>query len=638
LLKISQAALLAAMLGLPGLYSIGAVPALAQHVTNEATQGNDANAAPDADNSANSEAATPDASSDAAAPSPDMSASSDAAPADAGTTTTSGITTTLSIPTITAVGSSMDEAALRDALSGGFMAHVDEIAKLTATSISIPEIDVTVNGTGDTPSTTMIAYKDVALSNVQGGIAQSASVGSLETTSPEGSFKFGKLSAASLDFGALLSFYSLMPAGDASSPMKALYKDFSFDGGTFTGPQTSCTFGKVTAPEFDARPLKISFTQLMNATKGMKDADTPSPEAIKTLVSFMADVFQAFKSEPVNVDGLSCSGADESGKAFEFTIGGITMDGYAPGTYPALEIKNLKIVGNGDTVTLADAKLKTIDLSQPIAAIEAQGDGITADWLQANYRKLIPAFGGFSFSGFAVNGPDPQAPGSTIDAKIASFDLTLSDYLNGVPTKISSSSSGIEAPLPAESTDDTVKMLRAIGLTKVNLGYEFSVAWDKATQTIAVDKLSVTGADLGSVAVAISIGNAAEQLFDNDFNVAEAAALGVSLKSVKVDVTDAGFADKFVPTLAAEQKVDAATFRQKIAGTAEAVVLQVLGATDTSKALADAVGSFVTGAAKSLSVSIVAKDPAGLPVPLLMQAGNDPTVLASAVDVTGSAH
>ena len=46
----------------------------------------------------------------------------------------------------------------------------------------------------------------------------------------------------------------------------------------------------------------------------------------------------------------------------------------------------------------------------------------------------------------------------------------------------------------------------------------------------------------------------------------------------------------------------------------------------------------VTGAKKALTINIASKDPAGLPVPVLMQASDDPTVLATAVDITGSAQ
>ena len=41
-------------------------------------------------------------------------------------------------------------------------------------------------------------------------------------------------------------------------------------------------------------------------------------------------------------------------------------------------------------------------------------------------------------------------------------------------------------------------------------------------------------------------------------------------------------------------------------------------------------------AIESKDINVAAKDPNGISVPLLMQASNDPTVLASAVDITGS--
>jgi len=37
-----------------------------------------------------------------------------------------------------------------------------------------------------------------------------------------------------------------------------------------------------------------------------------------------------------------------------------------------------------------------------------------------------------------------------------------------------------------------------------------------------------------------------------------------------------------------------------------------------------------------VSINVVAKDPAGVPTALFEQASNDPTVLANAVDITGT--
>ncbi|MEO8757404.1 MAG: hypothetical protein ABI398_06600 [Devosia sp.] len=590
MLKISKAALVAAVLSLSTIPTIGVVSALAQDTT---------------------------------------------------TTTTTGFTTKLSIPTITAVASTMDDSALRDALTGGFMKHVDEIAKLSATSITIPEISLTMSvTTGDAPVTSTMTYKDIVLTDVKDGVAASASVGSAETSTAEGSFKFGKMSTSTLDFGGILGLYSLVPNGGADQPMKVLYKDFAFEGGSFGGPKANCTFGKVIAAEFDARPLKVSFAALMEASQKMSASkDNPPPEAVATFVGFMADMFQAFKSEPLHMDGLSCSGTGDNDKPFELKIGGVTMDGYSPGIYPAITLNDLKISdGGADSITLAEASIKSIDLSAPIKVVEEQGSNLDPAWVEKNYRKLIPAFGGFSLSGLAIDIPDPDKPGERINANIAKFDVSLSDYLNGIPTKIATSASGVEVPLPASSEDDNVKMLLALGITKVNLGYEIAANWDKASQTINLTKVSVSGEDLGGFAVATVIGNAAEQLFDPDNNVALAAAMGVTIKSITINAADAGIGDKLVPMLAAQQNADPANFRSQMAGVAEGAALQMLGSTDAARQLGVAVGDFIGGKAKALTINVVAKDPSGIPVPVLMQASNDPTTLTQAVDITGSAQ
>ena len=48
------------------------------------------------------------------------------------------------------------------------------------------------------------------------------------------------------------------------------------------------------------------------------------------------------------------------------------------------------------------------------------------------------------------------------------------------------------------------------------------------------------------------------------------------------------------------------------------------------------VSDFIAGKAKAVSINVVAKDPAGVPTALFEQASNDPTVLANAVDITGT--
>jgi len=391
----------------------------------------------------------------------------------------------------------------------------------------------------------------------------------------------------------------------------------------------------------DGSLIKVSFAALMEAADklgAVADGATPPPEATATVVGFMTDVFQAFKSEPVNLDGLSCAGTGEDGQPFELSLGSIVMDGYQPGIYPAITFNDIKVTNGGaNSVTLAKASVKATDLSGPIAAIAAAGE-LTPAWLDANYRLLIPAFGGFSLSGLNVDVPNPEKPDERITASLADFDLSLSDYVNGIPTRISSSTHGFDVPLPTDSTDDNVKMLLMLGIERVNMGYDFAAHWDKDARTISLDNLSVTGKDLGSIAASVVVGNAVEDLFATDMAAAMTASQGVTFQSAAIDTTDDGMLDKFIPLMAAMQQVDPAQFRTLMAGQAEGSALQMLGATDQARALGLAISNFIAGTAKSLHISITSKDPAGVPAEAMMNGAADPNAVLGLLDITGTAQ
>ena len=553
------------------------------------------------------------------------------------TTSTSGFTSSVSVPTIVAVDSSMDETALRQVLTGDFLNHVGELAALNATSITIPEIslDVTVTESGTT-TTGKAIYKDIVLSNVKDGVAETVAIGSVQSINPDGTFTYGKLTQTGVSFPALFAFVGLIPGtGDTMVPS---YTSFTAEGGTLVSKEISCTIGKWSGTSADVRPSKVMLTDVIAAFTEMgKHSANPPPAALGTIVTYVTGLLQSLQSQPMSLDGLECKGNAE-GKPVAFSIGGMTLGGFEPGVYPSFGLKDLKIdAGDQGSVSLASAELKPTDLNAPITLIQSNVDNLSPAWFNANGRALIPAFGGFSLAGLAVDVPNPEMPGSRIQANIANFDLTLSDYLNGIPTRIATSASGVDIPLPQDSTDDQVKMLLALGITRVNLGYELTAAWDKTTNTINVDKVSVSGKDLGSFAVAAVIGNAAEQLFAVDPNVAQAASLGLTVKNLTFDVTDAGLGDILAPMMAAQQGVDPANYRTQMAGVMEGAALALLGSTDAARALGTAVGDFVSGKVKALTINVASKDPNGIAVPVLMQASEDPTVLASQVEITGSA-
>jgi hypothetical protein len=233
----------------------------------------------------------------------------------------------------------------------------------------------------------------------------------------------------------------------------------------------------------------------------------------------------------------------------------------------------------------------------------------------------------------------PARPGERVKAKVASFDLSLGEYFLGIPTDVSMSSSGIEVPLPQDSTDPQINTLLAAGLTGVNMGFDLAAAWDRDAKAIALEELAIAALDLGSLSINANVGNATEQLFDVDPNVAMVAGFGLMVKDVTINATDDGLGAIIWPLAAAEQgQTDVEAFRLQMAGMFEGMAIQLIGPTDAARQLGAAIGEFVAGGKTEITITIKSKDPNGIPLAMFMAAQNDPTILTGQVDITGMAN
>ncbi len=546
----------------------------------------------------------------------------------------------IDIPTIDAVNSNVDEATLRSIFSGNVVDNAEALAGLSATSITIPEITLSATTTieGDVNEAT-ITFSDLVLSDITDGVAASVSLAGMTADAGEdGSAEIGTMSASTLNIGGMLAMYGLVETDQTE--LETIYTDFTFEGGSFEAPEVSCTMGSMTAAEFKARPFNYTFAEIMALGEALEatDGEQPSPEVMGSALRMYVDLFTAFESSPAEFGGFDCSGLDDEGRNMTFTVAGMSMGGMRPGIYPTISLDGLDVEVEGDgSVQVGNMTFKEMDLSAPIAAIEGAPEAIDEAWLTANARSLIPAFAGFSFSDVAVDVPDPETEGGRIQASVGAFDLTLSDYLNGIPTDILTTASNILVDLPENSDDEQLQQLIALGVTSIDAGFTIDASWNEADDTIAIDEVSVTGADLATVKLAGTIANATEALFAIDENEALAAAMGVAISQLKLDVTDAGLSEIILASVAAEQGSDPATMRPVFAGLAEGTVVGLLAGAAEAQKVGAALNAFVSGKAKYLTIEMTAKEPPGLGLMDFMAAEDDPTVLIGKVTIDATA-
>jgi hypothetical protein len=549
---------------------------------------------------------------------------------------------TVTIPTVDAKDSSIDTDTLKAILGGDIAHHADELAKLSATSIQVPEIDVTYKAPDGGGGGIAYALKDVDFESIKDGVAQTASIGSAEATGGQGiDFKYAKMSTGLFDIGGLLAFYGMV-SGSADQPLKPLYQNLDMTGASLVGPDFKCDMGEATMAEFKARPTKTSFTDMITllSSADFQKGNKPTPAEIGKLLGFYVDFFSAFETSPMELKSLNCSGKAETGGPVTFSMGPLTVGAFANSHYPAIEVKNLNIdAGDSGKVSLGALTMKSIDLTAPLKLLASASGDLTEDWFTANARKLIPAFDGFSFSDLKMDVPDTESPGQRIKATVADFDLSMKDYFEGIPTTIGTTSHHIVFDVPPAVTGqpDSMDQLRQLGIDKFDLGFDLGIHRDATAKSIIIDKLAMDGANLGSVNLSGTMGNVDDALFAGDQDTSLAAAMAMTVKTLKLDVTDSGMGDIVLKQAGSQNGMDLATTRASMGAMAQAVVLAGLGATPEGKALSDAVAKFI-GGAKSISVTATAKDPAGLTAADLAAAQTDPTTLSGKVKIAASAQ
>jgi len=388
-----------------------------------------------------------------------------------------------------------------------------------------------------------------------------------------------------------------------------------------------------------ARPLKMSFVDFMNLVGEANDeGDNVSPETGAKIVAFLVDATQAVEASPIVFAGLKCDGTDKDGKRVLVGVGQVRFGAFANGRYPDITVGRVRIVEPGQgRMALSRFLFKGIDFSGALAALKDAGPSLDQDWLEAHYRELIPAFGGLAFSGFNADIPDDQNPGQRIQAAVGSFDLTLGNYVNGVPTDIESNARHIIVAIPPDSSDEFASSLLGVGIDKLDVGYDFALRWDEPSQEIRLEKFSVSGAHLASLAVAAVLGNATRALFATDTSAAIDAGQALTLKNVAIDMHDFGLADRVYGEMAKRAGQDVKAFRQGLAALAQGTALVFLGGAADSTEVTQAVGDFINGA-RTLAIRMTSKDPAGLSFDDFIAGQDDPTAALSKVNIEAHAE
>lgn len=543
---------------------------------------------------------------------------------------------TVDVPEVEAVGASIDTETIKAILGGDIAGHADDIRHLSAQSITVPTITVTYTGpfgeAGEAETMTVV-YNDLVISDVTNGTAAKVSIAGAKLQEPDGSLTYDGMSVAAVNFGAMLAFYGLVDA-DAGAEWQTLYRNLLMEGSTLDTEEGQCTFGKIEVARAEVRPLKTSVLDMMAMIEASAAAEDgkPSPEALRQLIGYVAEMTAAIKTSPLTSDGFDCSFTDE-GEAVEISVGGLTLGAYnADAVFPEIAMDTLDIAAADGSVSVGRFLLKSIDYSGPLAALAKIEDPDDDAWFEAHAREFVPAFRGATLKNLQFDVPDPETPDERVKGSMKGFDLTLEGYRNAIPTSVASRLDRLVIEIPQNSADSSAQELKAMGLANIDLSYDFKAFWDEATETVNFDTVKLDAGALGTIGLSMLLGNATTELFSSDTEAALVAGMGITFKSLGLDIVDKGLGNIIYARAAADGGIQPKDVRTMFSGMAQGMVLGFLGSNPAAPELATAVGSLIN-ASTPLSAAISAKDPKGISIEALQMLETNPTALGDMVTI-----
>ncbi|WP_342362579.1 hypothetical protein [Terrarubrum flagellatum] len=550
----------------------------------------------------------------------------------------------VAIPKIEVDGSTLTQGELATLFQFKDIKSIaDTLGRFNARSMRIPEIRVEQNiAAGGKTTKQTIVYRDLTFNDVQGGKAKTVALagGSMameDAVLGKSTGTVGRMSMEDMDFTGMVRFMIDKAVGGEAP--KTLYRNGSFDGMSMKGDKFEFSLGKMTFGEFRARPMKTPMIEFLALAQDMEKnkGQPPDPATMKRLIDFMMDLLDAFESTPATMENMKIAAPDDKGRQVNIAMGKLTMGGFGKRRYPSILVENMEIKAADGFVNLGTFNFKGIDFGPTFAGLQEAGTAPLEQWAQANWRKLIPSFDGVAFGNVNIDVPDDKNKGQRIKAKLGNYDLTLASYVQGIPTNISTQMRNFVFEIPANTKDDGLLQIVALGYKAIDASAGLQAKWNEQTKTISIDNLSAQGAGMGAVNVKGTIGNAIKELFTGDPTMMQVAALGLTAKDLEIKVDNAGLLEKLIAREAQKQGKKPDDFRRDMGAMANVIIPGMMGGGEAAQTVANAVSAFLAKPG-SLLLAAKAKDPAGISIGEAAMASNNPLSLLPKLAISAKAN
>ncbi|OCP05672.1 MULTISPECIES: hypothetical protein [unclassified Ensifer] len=217
------------------------------------------------------------------------------------------------------------------------------------------------------------------------------------------------------------------------------------------------------------------------------------------------------------------------------------------------------------------------------------------------------------------------------------YELALTKPRNGIPTDVRVSYRDLSVPIPADTQEESFKTLRKIGLDKLVFSSNVELSWDESNENLVIKDISLDGKDMGSFAFSGLMGGVSKDFFSGDLNAAQMGLFGLTAREAKVTLEDKGILAKGIKLYAEDNHMTEDSVRGLLVLMTSAGVQHLAATQPKLQEAATALTQFISKPG-TFTLTVKAKEPAGVGALELIGAAENPALLLDKVDLEATAQ
>ncbi len=537
------------------------------------------------------------------------------------------------IPHLEAKGSPLNGAELAGIFDSQSSDTLPErLSRLSAAELTAAEVILTrAPDAGGTDKAATLTFHDVALDDLTAGHIGALAIRQITADGSDLMGSTGAVTASRIDLPQIISI-ARETRSDRAQPMRPLIGGFSLQGADVKVPDTEMKLASFKIGTVQGRPPLASFADI-DALSNKPAAERSAAEEAR-LSEALGDLARSFAVDRIAADDL---GFQATKDAVSFGFGTLLIEGLEPGKVKLATVERFSLSTVPSDMAFGRLTLEGYDQT-PLLNSLSQGSLATApDDLKKQVAHAAPTFAGIALLGMRIDAQSDDLKGNVRQGRRTVIDVPVADLkLNRTADAgtISAAHAQVIYDIAPDVSDPGLQKLLQTGFAHFDVSLDYGSTWSQAARTLSLDRMALAGQGLGSVALSGAFANVAPELFDPaQADRAESLAPDVEVRSVRMDVVDAGLAAKVWSMAAAGAGVSVPLLKAEAKGQVQAAMVQIFGDTPTATRVTKAASAFIDDP-KTLTLS--AKAPAGMSFRAISET-SDPQELFSRLDIGAEA-